>query len=421
MLTNSFRIFPTKEQISSLIELSIIRDEIYNYFLGLQQNEYETNKKIISAFDMMHKCVDLKQLPEFSYWNKLNSKAIQRVITELDGSYKSFFKLIKKDKSARPPKLREIKENNFNSLVFNQSGWVIDKEKNIISINKIPLSFKASHINNIRLLNIKELKIKLRNDKWLCDIVVDIKQEFPTQITKQCKVIAFDLGLEKLATGIDSNGKVVIIKNKSKQISKYYSKIINAIKSKQSKKTKYSNKWKSLQKRKKFFYNKKNLQIRQTLHIQSKNLLDMNYNTIIIGDLRVKQLMELEKNKYNKVSRSFGNSNISMFVDFLTYKALNKNTNVVKTDERHTSQLNSLTEKLFKEKKTLSDRVVELKPSLIIDRDLNSAINIYKRWESDHLAGMTPPLSRVLDNVFEKSNLFKEPIQSLTTLETHML
>lgn len=421
MLTNSFRIFPTKEQTSSLIELSIIRDEIYNHFLGLQQNEYETNKKIFSSFDMMHKCVYLKKLPEFSHWNKLNSKAIQRVITELDGSCKSFFKLIKKDKSARPPKLREIKNDKFNSLVFNQSGWIIDKEKNIISINKIPLLFKASHLNNIRLLNIKELKIKFRNNKWLCDIVVDKKQEFPKQITKQTKVIAFDLGLEKLATGIDSNGNVVIIKNKAKQISKYYSKIINEIKSKQSKKNKYSNKWKSLQKRKKFFYNKKNSQIRQTLHIQSKQLLDMNYNTIIIGDLRVKQLMELEKNKCSKVSRSFGNSNVSMFVDFLIYKALNKNTNVVKTDERHTSQLNSLTEKLFKEKKTLSDRVVELKPGLIIDRDLNSAINIYKRWESDHLAGMTPPLSRILDNVFEKSNLFKEPIQSLTALETHML
>lgn len=408
MLTYSFRIFPNKEQIGDLILLSQIRDEIYNYFLAFQKNEFEKSKKILSAYDMMHKCVALKGLSEYFHWSKLNSKAIQRVIAELDGSYKSFFKAIKKDKTARPPKPRE-KEVQFRVLTFNQSGWIINKERDTICINKIILPFKANHIN-IRLLNIKELKIKKRGEKWLCDISVEEKKNYPKNTTTPNRVIAFDLGLEKLATGIDSNGKVVIIKNKAKQISKYYSKIINEIKSKQSKKTKGSNKWVLLQKRKGFFYNKKNLQTKQTLHIQSKQLLDMNYNTIIIGDLRVKQLMGLEKNKFSKVSRSFGNSNISMFTDFLIYKALDKNTNVVKTDERWTSQLNSMTNKIFKDKKNLGDRTVELKSGLVIDRDLNSAINIYKRWESDHLAAMTPPLSNVLPDVFEKNNLFQKTL-----------
>ena len=409
MLTHSFRIFPTNEQIPSLIELSHVRDDIYNYFVLLQESEYKKSKKIISKYDMMGMSVVLKKKDKYSHWNKLNSKATQRVLAELDGSYKSFFKLMKKDKLARPPHLRESKKGQFNTIVYNQSGWIINKEEDVISINKIPLKFKASHIN-LRLLTIKELKIKFRNNKWLCDISVDTKQQYPEKISKPNRAIAFDLGLEKLATGIDSNGKVVIIKNRSKQVSKYYSKIINEIKSKQSKKTKFSIKWNTLQKRKKFFYDKKNNQIIQTLHIQSKHLLDMNYSTIIIGDLRVKQLMELERNKFSKVSRSFGNSNISMFVDFLIYKALNKSTNVVKTDERWTSQLNSLTDKLFKEKKSLSDRVVELSPEIVIDRDLNSAINIYKRWESDHLAAMTPPLSNILLDVFKKNNLFKEPV-----------
>ena len=129
----------------------------------------------------------------------------------------------------------------------------------------------------------------------------------------------------------------------------------------------------------------------------------MDYNTIIIGDLTVKKLMMKQENKYKKVSRSFGQSNISMFLDFLSYKAMNKNVNVVMADEKWTTQLNSLTGKLFKEKVKLEDRVVELKPGLIIDRDLNSAINIYQRWQSNHLAAMTPPLD--LSSVFERNNL----------------
>jgi putative transposase len=412
MLTYSFRIFPTREQISILTDLSSLKDEIYNHFLELQQNEYKTTEDKISLYDMYNLIPVLKKQPKFAHWKKLHSKATQRVIAELEGSYKSFFKLIKKDKSARPPKRRETKPGFYTTISFNQSGWIIDKEKDIITINKISFKF-ASHLD-IRSLKIKELKIKFRNQKWLVDICVEENLKKDKKQNQKTKILAIDLGLEKLATGIDSNGNVVILKNKAKKISKYYNKIINQIKSKQSKKTKYSRGWKHLQKRKKFFYNKKNAQVKQTLHIQSKQLLDMNYNTIIIGDLRVKQLMELERNKYNKVSRSFGNSNVSMFVDFLLYKAPGKNTNVVKLDERHTSQLNSLTGKLFAVKRELGDRVVELEPGLIIDRDLNSAINIYKRWESNQLAAMTPPLSKKLDDVFAKNNLYKKLVPNLT-------
>jgi len=41
-------------------------------------------------------------------------------------------------------------------------------------------------------------------------------------------------------------------------------------------------------------YHKKNEQIKQTLHIQSKKLANMNYNTIVIGNLTVKKLMSKE-------------------------------------------------------------------------------------------------------------------------------
>jgi IS605 OrfB family transposase len=129
----------------------------------------------------------------------------------------------------------------------------------------------------------------------------------------------------------------------------------------------------------------------------------MNHHTIILGDLQVKKLMELEKNKAKKTSRSFGRSNISMFVDILTYKAKEKNTNVIKVNETNTTQLNCLTNKLFPVKVELKDREVELSKDIIIDRDLNSAINIYNRWHGTHLAALTPPLD--LSSVLTKYNL----------------
>ena len=48
--------------------------------------------------------------------------------------------------------------------------------------------------------------------------------------------------------------------------------------------------------------------------------------------------------------------------------------------------------KVFKDKIELNDREVKLSDTIIIDRDINSAINIMKRWFGNHIASMNEPL-----------------------------
>jgi hypothetical protein len=68
---------------------------------------------------------------------------------------------------------------------------------------------------------------------------------------------------------------------------------------------------------------------------------------------------------------------------------------------------------MFKQKIQLKDRIVKLSDNVEIDRDLNSAINIMKRYYDNHLASMTEPLdySNVIMN-FNICNktLNKKPI-----------
>jgi hypothetical protein len=45
--TYSMRLFPTKEQEQSILELSRISTQIYNHFLNVEQKEYMENKKIL--------------------------------------------------------------------------------------------------------------------------------------------------------------------------------------------------------------------------------------------------------------------------------------------------------------------------------------------------------------------------------------
>ena len=246
----------------------------------------------------------------------------------------------------------------------------------------------------------------------LCDLVIDDKPVYSDDIIVKTKVFAIDLGLSKLGTGIDNKSDMVVLKNKSKKINDYYQKQIAKIQTKRSKTTKGSNRNLLLKKTLNKCYHKKNEQIKQTLHIQSKKLVNMNYNTIVVGDLTVKRLMSTEGVNENKkgIRKSFHNSNITMFLQYLTYKCQTKNTNLTKIDEKWTTQINCLTGKLFKDKINLGDRKVQLSDTIIIDRDLNSAINILNRWFGNHFASMNEPLD--LSRVIKKYNLFNETISS---------
>ena len=406
MKTYQIRLFPTKKQIDDLNELSSIRRSVWNELLDIQKRSYVENKSIHNKFDLNNMLPKLKK--KYPNWKKLNSKAMQTIATELFGSYRSFFNLIKKDKNARPP--RKIENTDYHTITWNQSGWIIKGDNEII-INKIPFKYKSNI--SIKDLNIKEIRVKYVRNKWLCDLVVNDKVDYQDDLKIKTNVLAFDLGLSKLATGIDNKGNQVVVENKSKKINKYFQKQIGKIQEKRSKTKKGSKRNKRLNKVMNKCYHRKNQQIKQTLHIQSKKLSNMNYNTIIVGDLSVKKLMEKEGVNKNKkgIRKSFHQSNINMFLQFLSYKCQNKNINLTKVDEKWTTQLNCLTGKLFDKKLTLSEREVKLSNEITIDRDLNSAINIMKRWFENHFASMNEPLD--VSNVLKKYNLSEETQKSL--------
>lgn len=387
MKTYSLRLNPTESQINLLIELSSIRKEIWNNLIELEQESYDKYKTFIDQYQLNNILTNLRKNNE--RWQKLNSKACQSIATEVFSSYRSFFNLIKKDSTARPPK--KIEDNIYHTISFNQSGWSI--KNNLLLINKIPFNYKS--FQNIKDFKIKELRIKYLRKKWIVDFVIDNKIDYKDILEIKTKVLAIDLGLDKLGVGVDNYGNVIFIPNKSKKINKYFSSKIKKAQQKLSSKQKGSRKFNKLKKKINNIYYKKNEQIKHTLHAQSKMLTCMNYNTIIVGDLKVKKLMSTKGVNENKkgIRKSFHQSNINQFLQKLSYKCQEKNINLVKIGEQYTTQLNCLTGKLFDKKIKLKDRTVELNDKITIDRDLNSAINILNRWFEYHLAGMNQPLN----------------------------
>lgn len=402
MKTYTIRLFPSNQQVEELKNLSYLRNTLWNTLIDIEQYEYITYGRIIHNYELDKRITELRKKNDLSI---LNSKACQRISKEVYSSYQSFLKLIKKDNTVKPP--QKIKDANiFHTIIYNQIGWFFQNDK--IVINQIPFLYK-SNISNIFELNIKEIRVKYKNKKWLCDICIDEKIRYLETITQENRILAIDLGLKSLGTCVDNEGKVIVIRNTSKKISKYYTKQIAKIQNKISKKKKYSKKYNILKRIVNKCYHKKNKQVKQTLHIQSKQLLNMNYHTIVIGDLSIKKLMQDKKNKSIKISKSFYESNISMFLLMLSYKSYSYKTNILKINEQYTTQINALTGKQFITKIGLGDRSVKLSDNVEIDRDLNSAINILERYFNNHLASMAKPLDKT--SVIHRFNLMNKPHQ----------
>ena len=397
--TYTIRLFPSKEQAKQLQELSLARNILYNALIDIEIQTYNTSKNIKTEFDLDKNITILRK--ESPVIAQLNSKASQRVAKEIYSSYKSFFNLVKKDKTARPP--RKVKDiNRLHTIVYNQTGWKFLSDTKV-KLNGITLEYRGMPSVDYTSLSVKEVKLKFANGKYLLDLSTENTVAEPSKIDADNKVLAIDLGIKNLVNGIDNDGRWITLPNKAKKVNEYFRKQISSVQNRMGKCSKGSKRYNRLRKIKKRLYRRRDAQTKQSLHIQSKKLANMNYKTIVVGDLTVKKLMGKGSNKFAKTSRSFAETSIATFMEFLTYKCQARNTEVETIGEQWTTQQNCLTGKLFKDKVELSDRVVQLSDSIVIDRDLNAAINILKRYEQNHIALLTAPLE--VTSVVNKYNL----------------
>ena len=111
-------------------------------------------------------------------------------------------------------------------------------------------------------------------------------------------------------------------------------------------------------------------------------------NTIIVGDLDVKEMAQSRTTKLSKkakksLNRSTQNTGyLSQFVGFLTYKAALIGKKVIEIDERYTSKKCYVCGK--KHDMPIWKRTMECDCGNMIDRDRNSAIFIMLRFLSQN-------------------------------------
>ena len=375
------------------------RDRIFKYSKSLAEcyNLALTELKTNNDFNNIHPLTKKFQ----NEHKEIYSKHAQNCGRDAISAVKSFFKLRKVEPTAKYPKHNrkystitlDANKQIINGKTYLGGGFKFIENK-VIKFTYpqmlLDLSFcKYFDSNKINKESIKQIVISIQDGNiYACFVYSEPKKE-NKQLNNE--FISIDLGISSIASIYSSKGEC--FKYQTKRM-KALEKDKDKIKSKLDRKKKYSKKYfkiqQTLKKKQQKITNKRT----DYLHKASKHIVDYcisnNIDNIIIGDIETKKLVTKKEKfkelnyKQRKIAHSRNKSTqneglLSRFKSFINYKALNKNINVLMVNEAYTSQTNCLTG-IRNLNSDLNIRKVNLGHDFIIDRDLNSAVNIAKKY-----------------------------------------
>lgn len=274
----------SKEEYLILRELCHSAKNLYNQAVYNIRQYYFDEGKYLNYVE------NNKLLKSSENYKILNSNMAQQILKEVDGAFKSFFRLLKlKSKGEYKEKVKLPKylpKNSFTTLVV---GFVRLNENTFI----LPYSqsYKKNHrpikINIPPLLldkNIKEIRIIPKFNARFFEIQYTYQVENEERNLDKNNALAIDLGVNNLATCVTNRGKSFIVNGKKlKSINQWFNKYnakLQSIKDKQG----YG---KTLTMKQKYIWNKRNNRVNDYLSKSARIIinycLENNIGTLVCG------------------------------------------------------------------------------------------------------------------------------------------
>jgi len=375
-LTQKIRIFPTPEQEEALYKLSERCRLLYNFALAERIDAWKQGKRVGYRKQQNDLPEIKRRYPEYGW---VYSKVLQMVLRQLDADYNSFFALWKNGyKDARPPRFKG--RGYFATMLYNQSGFSVERGKVTLShfYNAVSLEFKVPE--KFEFEKVYQVAVYRDGEDFYLSIVCE-KEEKP--YTDNGLYQAIDLGVDKIVTAVNSQGKFLEVKNQRPD--KYWQPIIEQLQSRRDHCRRGSRRWRKLNRNLKRCQRKCANQLRDFQHKLSRKIVDnTRANTIIIGALEVKQMAQSEKvpkpmrNGLNRATQNTGT--LSRFAGFLTYKARLAGKKAIEIGEEGTTRTCYVCGRTHE--MGIWDRTMRCECGNELNRDRNSAVNLMLRFLS---------------------------------------
>ncbi|MGI8638390.1 MAG: RNA-guided endonuclease InsQ/TnpB family protein [Pyrinomonadaceae bacterium] len=355
IITKSFRFRicePSKIVQANLEQtLNLCRD-LYNAALQERRDAYKLNRISINYYDQANQLSEIKSTnPEYK---EVHSQVLQDVLKRLEKTFKAFFGRFKKGQAGFP---RFKGANRFDSFCFPQSGFSLTGNKLKLSkIGTVKIKLSRQIIGKV-----KTLTIKRECGKWFAVFTVETSVE---PLEKTGESVGMDAGISAFLTLSDGT-----------QIDnfKYYestNKKLRVAQRSVARKKKGSNRRRKAVNQLRKIHQKIKNQRADFQHKVSTYLVK-TYDVICIENLNVIGMSR------GILSKQVLDASWSSFFDKLTYKVENTGKQLIKVSPNFTSQdCSSCGNRV---KKDLSVRVHHcLQCGLVLDRDVNAAINIFR-------------------------------------------
>ncbi|MGI6584567.1 MAG: IS200/IS605 family element transposase accessory protein TnpB [Gracilibacteraceae bacterium] len=293
-----------------------------------------------------------KRLKTHFWYKSLSSQTAQELLKQLDGSWKSFYKL-KKTGAVLNPSPPGYKHTNFNIRFLKKSFLVLDSKirltvsrqqkeyiKNRYNITidflyiKIPNDYKDFE-GNIKIIEIIPIQ---KSNRYMVNIIIELPKK--SIIENNGIYMSIDLGIINLMTCYISTGKSMIISGRQLlSIDRYYDREISYYQSIAHAQQRAIGDYPKNTKRTSMPYRKRRKQINHLLHAAAKTVVDKavseGVSKFIIGDVsNIRDGIDMGKVNNQKLHKW----PFRRIIDMISYKAEDAGIEVNFQEESYTSQ-----------------------------------------------------------------------------------